>query len=67
MKNYLGGAPKNKSHNTAKAGATKNADNNDFLAEDNAVMMIFGGTRTRLKKYGEAIRNCCYQRSRDYH
>jgi hypothetical protein len=34
MKNYCGGAPKNKPHDTAKADAGKNTNNNEFPKED---------------------------------
>jgi hypothetical protein len=47
MKNYLGGAPKNKPLDAAKASDAKNADNDEFPKEDDVVMMIFGGTPTR--------------------
>jgi hypothetical protein len=55
MKNYLGGAPRNKPLDAAKASDAKNADNNEFPKEDDVVMMIFGGTPTcppRLKHKG---------------
>jgi hypothetical protein len=51
MKNYLGGAPKNKLHDTAKAGTAKNANSDEFPKEDDVVMMIFSGMPARPGAY----------------
>jgi hypothetical protein len=42
MKRYL--VEKNKPPDAANAGAAKNVEHDDFPKEDDAVMMIFGGT-----------------------
>jgi hypothetical protein len=43
MKNYLGGASKNKPHDTTKVGATKNVDNDNFPKEDSAIVTTHPG------------------------
>jgi hypothetical protein len=42
MKSYLGG--KNKPQDATKAGVAQNVEHDEFLKEDGAIMLIFGGT-----------------------
>jgi hypothetical protein len=50
MKNFLGGAMKNKPLNLTRSGAAKHDNNDDFPKEYDVVMMIFGGTPTHPPK-----------------